>query len=71
MRTALKFFLRSSPDKKTLDRILQYMNEFGHGKARVGQQDSFTVLLLDDRRDGEIFRHQFGGLADAWVDYKR
>ena len=71
MATALKFFLRSTPDKKTLDRILQYMKTFGHGETRIARQGRFTVILVANRRDGDIVRDQFKHLVDAWVDYRR
>lgn len=71
MAAVHKFFFRSNPDDKTMRRILQYLKDFGHGKATVEQAGRFTVLYLHDRRDIDLFRHQFGSLADTWADLTR
>ncbi len=71
MVTAVKLYLRSTPDKKSLDRFLQYMKTFGHGETRIARQGRFTVVLVANRRDGDIVRHQFEHLVEAWVDYRQ
>lgn len=71
MAAVLKFFFRSNPDRRTTDQVLQYLKDFGHGKATIVQEGRFTVLYLHDRRDVELFKNQFGRLSDTWADLTR
>lgn len=71
MKPVRKFFFRYRPDEATIRSVVGYLNEFGHGRATVASQGPFKVLYIQDRRDIDLVRHEFGHMLDAWVDLRQ